>query len=229
MSRASMVAAMPGRGELFGIGRYADRGERVDLEIGWPEFDRDVAWATRVLTTWGIGAGDHVLLTVPNFEGPWASPVIRALRDLGAVHSNAEPYGWDARRSSTFLRLMPIRAIVGMSVETATALLEHGAGELLARVPLIWARPAAVAPLRAAGLSPAVFAMVGPAVGLECPSRVGAHLDPAEWGLHDGPGGATLSTVGDRVHRASGVPLAGTIERCPMRVRAARAHASRST
>jgi hypothetical protein len=210
-----MVAAMPGRGELFGIGRYPDRGERVDLEIGWPEFDRDVAWATRVLTTWGIGAGDHVLLTVPNFEGPWASPVIRALRDLGTVHSNAEPYRWDARRSSTFLRLLPIRAVVGMSVETATALLEQGAGELLAGVALIWARPSAVASLRAAGLSPAVFAMVGPAVGLECSRRAGAHLDPTEWRLDDGPGGATLRTVGDRVHVASGLPVAGTVESAP--------------
>ncbi len=210
-----MVAAMPGRGELFGIGRYSDQGERVDLEIGWPEFDRDVEWATRVLATWGIAAGDHILLTLPNFEGPWASPVIRALRDLGTVHSNAEPYGWDARRSSTFLRLLPIRAVVGMSAETATALLEQDAGELLARVPLIWARPAAVAPLRAARLSPAVFAMVGPALGLECPQRAGAHLDPAEWRLDDGPGGVTLRTVGDRVHVASGVPVAGTIEAEP--------------
>jgi hypothetical protein len=212
-----MVAAMPGRGELFGIGRYSDRGARVDLEIGWPEFDRDVVWATRVLSTWGIEAGDHVLLTVPNFEGPWASPVIRALRDLGTVHSNAEPYGWDARRSSTFLRLMPIRAVIGMSAETAAALLEQDAGKLLGGVPLIWARPAAIAPLRAAGLAPAVFAMVGPAVALECPQRAGAHLDPAEWRLDDGPHGATLRTVGDRAHLAGGVPVAGTIEaaRCP--------------
>lgn len=187
---------------LFGIGLYHDDdGRQVPFDIGWPEFERDVLWAHRVLDTWDIDATDHVLISTPNFEGPWASPLVRALRERRVVHSNVEPYAWDVQRSSTFLRLLPFRAFVGMSEETAAGLLRlPDRAEPLASLKPIWARPKAVGPLRAAGLEPAVFAMLGPALGLECPQRSGAHVDPAEWRLAAGPGGVTLSTAGDRAH-----------------------------
>ncbi|MBE8517018.1 hypothetical protein ILP97_05745 [Amycolatopsis sp. H6(2020)] len=197
-----MAAALPGVvSPLFGIGLYLDGDRQVPFEIGWAEFERDVRWAHRVLAAWGIGEADHVLISTPNFEGPWASPLVRAMRDLRVVHSNVEPYSWDVRRSATFLRLLSFRAFVGMSEETATGLLKQPdcAGALAALSP-IWARPAAVRPLRDAGLEPAVFAMLGPALGLECPERSGAHVDPAEWRLAEGPDGVTVSTAGDRVH-----------------------------
>ncbi|MEV6876846.1 hypothetical protein [Amycolatopsis sp. NPDC051128] len=202
MSRASMAAALGGPvSPLFGIGLYLDGDRQVPFDIGWAEFARDVRWAHRVLAVWGIGEADHVLISTPNFEGPWASPLVRALRDRRVVHSNAEPYGWDVRRSTTFLRLLSFRAFVGMSEETAAGLLQQDdCAEALAALAPIWARPAAIRPLRDAGLDPAVFAMLGPALGLECPQRSGAHVDPAEWRLAEGPDGVTLSTVGDRAH-----------------------------
>ncbi|MEU4248826.1 hypothetical protein AB0F15_15595 [Amycolatopsis sp. NPDC026612] len=202
MSRASMAAALTGPvSPLFGIGLYLDGDRQVPFDIGWAEFARDVRWASEVLAVWDIGRADHVLISTPNFEGPWASPVVRALRDRQVVHSNAEPYSWDVRRSATFLRLLPFRAFLGMSVETALGLVkqEDCAGPLAALAPL-WARPEAIGPLRDAGLDPAVFAMLGPALGLECPQRSGAHVDPAEWRLAEGPAGITLSTAGDRAH-----------------------------
>jgi len=201
-----MITAMSGtRAEVFGLGRFQRGGELVDFEIGWPEFARDVAWARRMLAAWRVAAGDHVVLTTPNWEGPWASPLIHALRELGTVHSNAEPYTWDARRTSTFLRWLPVRAIIGMSEEAAVALVADASNvALLAKVPLLWARPEALGVLRDAGVRPAGFAKLGPALGLECPEKSGLHLDPAEWRV--GPG-LTLSTVGERAYRAVEVPL----------------------
>jgi hypothetical protein len=208
MSRASMVAALPGpHPTLFGIGSYRAARGQVDFEIGWAEFERDVRWAHRVLATWDIQAGDHVVLSTPNYEGPWTSPLIRALRALRTVHSNTEPYNWDARRSATFLRLLPVKAYIGLAEPVATALLETG---LLTNVPLLLTRPDAVEPLRANGLAPAVFAMLGPALALECPQRAGAHLDPAEWRVEAVGGNLVLTTVGARAHLARDLDLGVT-------------------
>lgn len=207
-----MITAMAGyRAPIFGIGRFPQGSRIVDFEIGWPEFARDVAWARRLLGTWSIAAGDHVVLTTPNYEGPWTSPLIRVVRELGAVHSNAEPYTWDARRAATFLKLLPVRALIGLSGEAATALLASAESVVsLGAVPLVWARVDAVLPLRDAGLRPAALAMLGPALAAECPQRAGLHLDPAEWQPGVGPAGLTLTTVGDRAYRAQDLPLGFT-------------------
>ncbi|OXM64078.1 hypothetical protein CF165_27420 [Amycolatopsis vastitatis] len=214
-----MAAALPGPvSPLFGIGLYTDGREQVPFEIGWAEFGRDVRWAHRVLDTWGIGEADHVLISTPNFEGPWASPLVRALRDRRTVHSNSEPYSWDVGRSATFLRLLRFKAFIAMSGETAAGLLRQPeCAEALAALEPIWARPEALGPLRAAGLEPAVFAMLGPALALECPRRAGAHVDPGEWQLSPGPDGVTLTTVGDRRHvvRELLVAPAGRLEQAP--------------
>jgi hypothetical protein len=219
MSRASMVATMAGqRASIFGIGRFGEGARQVDFEIGWPEFERDIAWAHRMLELWQIGPRQHVLMSTKNMDGPWISAVERALRAIGVVYCNAEPFSWDARRSATFLRLLPIRAIVGMSRETADALLaSEETVRRLADVPLIWALPEAIEPLRTAGLRPAVLAKLGPALALECPERAGAHLDPTQWQPGSGPDGLTLSVVGDRAYQASDIVLdtTGRIDETP--------------
>lgn len=197
-----MQAALPGRAsDLFGIGQYADGTSIVPFEIGWAEFERDQQWSRKMLRVWDIEPEHHILITTPNFEVPWSGPLIFALEGQGNSYSNAEPYQWDVRRSAMFLRLFPIRAILGLSEPTTTALLANGHRDLLERVETIWARPEAAEPLRAAGLRPALFAIFGPALGLECPERAGAHLDPQEWTLTDGFEGPLLYTAGDRAHR----------------------------
>lgn len=212
-----MVAALPGPATLFGIGMYRAGRAQVDFEVGWAEVERDVRWAHRVLATWQIGAGDHVVLSTPNYEAPWTSPLIRALRALRTVHSNVEPYNWDARRSATFLRLLPVKAYIGMSAPIATALLDNGSTEPLASVPLLLARPDAIKPLRDNGLNPAVLAMLGPALAVECPQRAGAHLDPAEWHVETVGGALVLNTVGAREHLARDLDLGvtGNVDESP--------------
>jgi hypothetical protein len=214
-----MAAALPGPNPLFGIGRYPSLGRQIEFEIGWPERERDVLWAERVLATWALEPADHVLFTLQNYESPWCNPLIQALRNLGTPYSNAEPYSWDARRSATFLRLLPIKAFIGISDEIVTAVLEQETVGLLGPLKVLWARPAAIEPLRAVGLDPAAFVFVGPALALECPERSGAHLDPAEWKVGDGPDGLTISTIGDRAHTATEIPfgLPGSIDESPCR------------
>jgi hypothetical protein len=213
-----MAVVMTDRAPIVGYAQYDGGSGRVDFEIGWPEFDRDTAWARRLVPAAGIGRGEHVLFTLRNSEGPWTSPLIRAIRDSGAISSNAEPYSWDARRCAAFLRSFPVAAMVGLSSEIAEALLaEDETAKLLAKVPLVWARPDAVGALREAGLRPAVLAMLGPALGAECRERSGLHLDPGEWLPRRSAAGLTLDVVGDRVHRSDGIALAldGRIDEAP--------------
>lgn len=214
-----MTLAMAGRNPaLAGIGLFVREGSNVAFEIGWPEVERDTAWAHRVIEAWGIERGDHVLLTARNSEGPWFGPLVTAFRAAGVVFSNAEPYSWDARRVTTMLDYLPIKAILGLSGETADALLaDDRAAGLLREVPTIWARRDALDPLRGAGLLPAEMAMLGPAFAVECPARTGLHLDHDEWRISSGSSGLELSVVGERVYRGREIALrsTGTVDEAP--------------
>jgi hypothetical protein len=219
MSRELMTKAMAGRDpSLVGIGYFPRAGGSLAFEIGWPEYERDTAWARRLLDVWGVGPGQHAVLTVRNSESPWLGPVVRALREMGVVYSNAEPYAWDSRRVAALLSLLPVEAIVGLPGETAESLLaDDEAAAKLADMPVIWARRDALEPLRGAGLRPAEMAMLGPALGLSCPEGTGLHLDPEEWQVNVVSGRPTLTVVGDRRYRGRDIELDidGVIDRAP--------------
>ncbi|MEU1994164.1 hypothetical protein ABZ511_06915 [Nocardia gamkensis] len=214
-----MTVAMAGRHpSLAGIGQFTREGGKVGFEIGWAEVERDTAWAHRLLELWELGRADNVLVTARNAEGPWFGPVVRALRMAGAVYSNAEPYGWDVKRSKALMGFLPMKAMIGIEGEHAEGLLaDERATELFREVPVIWARTDAIGPLRAAGLSPAEIAMLGPALAVECPQRAGLHLDPAEWGILVGPSGLRLSVVGEREYRGRdlAVGFTGSVDEVP--------------
>ncbi len=72
---------------------------------------------------------------------------------------------------------------------------------VVARVPVIVARPDAVGLLAAAGAQPFVVARVGPAIAVECPHRGGAHINGAEWTLAERGGELFISTAGPRAHQ----------------------------
>ncbi|MCX0272785.1 hypothetical protein NLM24_19155 [Nocardia zapadnayensis] len=219
MSRELMTKAMAGRDPaLAGIGLFPRAGGNVPFEIGWPEYERDTAWARRLLDVWGVGPSQHAVLTVRNSESPWFGPVVRAMREIGVVYSNAEPYAWDSRRVGALLSLLPVEAIVGLPGETAESLLaDDGTAAKLADMPVIWARRDALEPLRGAGLRPAEMAMLGPALGLSCPEGTGLHLDPEEWRVNAVSGRPTLTVAGDRRYRGRDIELDidGVIDRAP--------------
>ncbi|MBY8862929.1 hypothetical protein K7711_41110 [Nocardia sp. CA2R105] len=222
MSRDSMAAAMAGRHpQLAGIAQFVQRdGAKVTFDIGWPELERDTLWAQRLIEVCGLAGGDHVLVTGRNAEGPWLNPLVDALRAGRITFSTAEPYGWDAKRSATFLSLLPINAVIGLSGESAQGLTaDEQIVERLAKVPLIWARPDGVGPLREVGVEPATIAMLGPALAAECSPRSGLHLDPDEWRVERAIDGLTLTVVGDRAFARRDIALGvdGEVDPTPCR------------
>lgn len=218
MSRETMIAAardLP-TPDIYGIGSCRVGRDYLDFEIGWPEFERDTDWAEATLRAAGLRAGDMIIITVANWEGPWAGPLVRALRRIGVTYMTVEVYGWDARRFSMFLSRFPVKAILGMGGESTTALLaaEPPLAELLDRVEFVWARPDAVAQL--SGLTPQVadFVFLGPALGLGLPGQPGARINHREWAVEEADGQLVVSNVAMRATAFSRFPtgIRGTVE-----------------
>jgi len=145
-------------------------------------------------------------------ESPWFDPFETAARELGAPYSIGEIYAFEAFRTGMYARRLPITMIFGLDRTVAEGLGDELA-EVVARVPVIVARPDAAGLLAAAGAQPFVVSRVGPALAVECPHRSGAHLNGAEWALAERGGELFISTAGPRAHQVSeaAVALRGTL------------------
>jgi hypothetical protein len=180
MARAA--AALP-RAPIYGIGAYSTGSGIVDFEIGWDEFARDTEWAYSMAMKAGITRGELVLFSAANHENPWVTPIVRAVRRIGAPYATAETYGWDSRRIATYLRRLPIKAVVGLSKQTVEALAvpKGTLSTLLSEVRIVWARADAVPLLDALKIRAATYLPLGPALGLGMPGERGARVNEDEW------------------------------------------------
>lgn len=195
---AAASAAVP-RPELYGIGSCKIGTEFHDFEIGWDEAERDNAWAVDVLRTAGLGSKDLALLTLPNWEGPWFSPLVAGLRSRDVTLALAENYGWDARRAAHMIRNLKPRAYVGLCAETLRGLSGHcdDVAELLADIEFVWVRHDALPMLSDLGVEPLPLVPLGPALAIGVPG-VGAVVNSAEWSVETVDGQFVVSTAADR-------------------------------
>ena len=139
-------------------------------------------------------------------ESPWFDPFETAARELGAPYSIGEIYAFEAFRTGMYARRLPITMIFGIDRTVAEGLGDELA-EVVARVPVIVARPDAAGLLAAAGAQPFIVTRVGPAIAVECPYRCGAHVNGAEWALAERGGELFITTAGPRAHQVSQAPL----------------------
>ena len=114
------AVALP-RSPVFGIVSCPVGPDTREFEIGWDEHERDVDWAESLLRSAGLGSGDLVLITISQWEGPWTTPVVHALRRIGVTFLCAEVWSFDSRRTSMFLQRLPVKAIFGLGGETLRA------------------------------------------------------------------------------------------------------------
>jgi hypothetical protein len=184
---------------LWGIGVSRIGSELVDFEIGWDEIARDTEWARSVLTTSGIQSGDRVLITTGHWESPWTSPLVHAIRRIGAVYVPSEAYKFDARRFRHYIESVGPKAVIGLNSELLGALpgLEVDPAELLKNVDVLWACGDTVASLAQIGLLPQPFVRLGPALAIGIPS-VGTVVNSAEWSVSEDSGTLHVSTAAPR-------------------------------
>ena len=228
-STSAAAATLPRPGP-WGIGRYDVAGQPVFFEVGWDDWQRDVAWARAMLAGHGVGpvkgmgrgeggsppcaekVGGGLVIVGGMPESPWFDPFETAARELGAPYSIGEIYAFEAFRTGMYARRLPITMIFGLDRTVAEGLGDELAA-VVARVPVIVARPDAVGLLAGAGARPFVVARVGPALAVECPHRSGAHLNGAEWAMAERGGELFISTAGPRAHqvREAALGLRGTL------------------
>jgi hypothetical protein len=193
------AVALP-RSPIYGLASCRVGNEYLDFEIGWREFERDTAWAESILRRAGLTRGDMALTTLTNWESPWGSPVVHALRNIGVTYLPAEVFAWDVRRVLMFLQRFPVKAIVGLGGQTLTALTEAGAPvtELLSGVDVIWARPRAAVMLGEHRAVVAPFVRFGPALAMGLPGQTHALLNAREWDVAATERGLLVSGVAPR-------------------------------
>jgi hypothetical protein len=210
-STSAAAATLPRPGP-WGIGRYDAAGQPVFFEVGWDDWQRDVTWARAMLADHGVGPGGGLVIIGGMPESPWFDPFETAARELGAPYSIGEIYAFEAFRTGMYARRLPITMIFGIDRTVAEGLGDELAA-VVARVPVIVARPDAVGLLAGAGARPFVVARVGPALAVECPHRCGAHLNGAEWALAERGGELFISTTGPRAYqvREAALGLRGTL------------------
>ena len=168
-STTAAAAALP-RARQWGIGRYDLAGQAVYFEVGWDDWQRDTAWARAMLADHGVGPDGGMVIVGGMPESPWFDPFEAAARELGAPYSIGETYAFEAFRTGMYARRLPITVIFGIDRTVAEGLGDELA-EIVARVPVIVARPDAAGLLAEAGAAPFIVTKVGPAVAVECPGR----------------------------------------------------------
>ena len=124
MTRQTMLeaAARLPRSPLYGIGVARSGDDYIDYEIGWDDFARDTDWAHAQLVAAGVTGDDHVLVTTPNHEAPQMSPIVHALRRIGATYTPTETYGWDVNRFLSILRSFPVTVVIGLGEHSGPGL-----------------------------------------------------------------------------------------------------------
>jgi hypothetical protein len=201
-SGTAAAAAVP-QARLWGIGRYDLGDSPVYFEISWDDWRRDTAWALGMLASHGVSPDSGLVIVGGMPESPWFDPFETAARELGVPYSIGDVYPFEAFRTGLYARRLPITMIFGIDRTVAGALGTELA-DIVARIPVIGARPDAVALLADAGAQPFTVTRVGPAIAVECPHRTGAHLNGAEWSLAERGGELLISTEGPRAHQVRG-------------------------
>ena len=204
-SSAAAAATLP-RPRLWGIGRYEVAGQPAYFEVSWDDWQRDVAWARAMLAGHGVGPGSGLVVVAGMPESPWFDPFETAARELGAPYSIGEIYAFEAFRTGMYARRLPITMIFGIDRTVAEGLGDELA-VVVARVPVIVARPDAAGLLAGAGAQPFIVTRFGPALAVECPHRSGAHINGAEWTLAERGGELFISTAGPRAHQVREAPV----------------------
>lgn len=197
---------------LWGVGALSIGDAVLDYPVSIPDMERDVAAAVKTLDSLGVKAGSRVLLISLLSEATLYWPVLCALVARGAQVSCADATAADAARVGMLLARLRYDAVAGIAAETVEGLGQAGVSALR-NAPLLAARPGAHERLAAAGMSPRRWVHAGPALGVECEARAGAHVDGGEWELAVDEGMVLVSARRPRAEAIAGLEtgIAGSI------------------
>lgn len=201
------------------VGRYHGPDGTHFLPVSSEELSRAREAAQRVISSFAIEMGRHVLLASLLDEVVQCLPLERAIMVCNLVVCSTDSSSFDAARVESVIRRFNVAAvgIIGEPTLDGLEALGFEPGELL-RDKTVWARPEAYA--RLAG-SPGVKLLhwyeLGPATAAECARACGAHIDRIEWEVEEDAGELVLHSRLERCVDFSGyrTGFKGRIDRSP--------------
>ena len=193
-----------GASDLWAIGRVdlAD-GVVVDMPITWAEMDSDIAWAAQMLDEMGVGRGDLCFYAFLYGQSSQFWPWMKATYDRGGRLGSGMPTAWDAYRHETFLRLMKIKLMCGVSAGNLDGMeaAGHDIAKVYARAERLVALPGAWERLTACGFKPWRMTWLGPILAVDPCDGTGGRFDSASWTLESQNGEILVSSKPGRTAR----------------------------
>lgn len=192
---------MPAAGSWLVAQCRTPRGATL-MSVAFDEIDRQRNWLTWQLRPFNLSPGGSVLL-ITGSSAIWPMAALQqSLLDGMLLPTFAESSAFDWYRTAAILRQFKLAALFNLNLELLDALAQNAsdAWELLRKVPVIFAEPAAKQRLAQRGIVAYGMLNLGATLAVECPQRLGLHVDGREWQLESIDGEVHISSVLPRLH-----------------------------
>jgi hypothetical protein len=185
--------------DILMYGWYQQGTAMVPYPLSHRDFTADLIWAESFVRGLGLGSGSRALVISANSEANQDWAFMRGIAATGAVQTLADPSVFDARRTEMFLRRLPPQALFGLSGGVMDGMESegHDVAAIMAKVPLVFARPEAAQRLRQAGLEVRTRYKLGPALAF---SNADGSLEynRSEWKIEERGGTLHLTAIHSR-------------------------------
>lgn len=191
-------------------------GNTLPYPMSRRDVEADTNWAQRIYSEMDIIAGETVHLIGDGVHETSWWPFENAAMRLHAPWIQSEASAFDAARADMILRRFRLQAVLGLSIDVLDYLEAQGRDlrELLGRVRVIAATPAAARRLAAMDLACWTVAQIGPLLCFEPPQGGGLRFDDREWHIDAPQGELRLTSLGARAapFAAIGTGIRGRVE-----------------
>jgi hypothetical protein len=186
---------------VWGVGRVMVDGVVTPWPVSEADVDDEARSMVALLTAFGIGTGDLVLIVSLLSEAIHVVPLERAAGLAGALYSSADATPADAFRVASLVRQLEPGTVLGVNTAVLDGLAELGRApaEVLAPVAVVaTSDDRAHAALADAGLAPRRWLKLGPTSGWEMASGRIVY-DAARWEVADDAGELVVTSLVPRL------------------------------
>jgi hypothetical protein len=187
---------------VWGVGRLVVGGELVPWRVSQDDVDDEAESLAPRLSALGVEPGGVVLIVSMLSQAIHAVPLERAAGKCGALYSSADATPFDAFRVAALVRQLEPQVVMGVTADVLDGLAEAGRdpAEVLGPVPaLVTADDDAHASLRASGLAPRRWILLGPTSAIESRSEDGPVYDAARWDVEEDGGELVVTNRAPRL------------------------------
>jgi hypothetical protein len=181
---------------VWGVGRLVVGDELVPWPVSQHDIDDEAESLAPRLAALGLEPGGVVLIVSMLSQAIHVVPLERAAGRCGALYSSADATPFDAFRVAALVRQLEPQLVMGITADVLDGLAEAGRdpGDVLGAVPaVVTADDDAHARLRASGLAPRRWVLLGPTSAIEGRGEDGPVYDATRWDLEE-DGGELLVT-----------------------------------